>query len=194
MSPIARSGKTVENEACPTLDLGCGTIGPQRLTRQLVCGLDISFENLKDAMRRDPRLLVCGRGEQLPFRDGCFGLVRSNVSLPYMDIPVALREVKRVLFSGGQIWLSLHPLDNAIKELFLAICRGSVQNTFYRLYVLANGACFVLMGRLFRFPLYRKRCESFQTAGAMRRVLRTNGFINIKIERSKQFVVTAEIT
>jgi ubiquinone/menaquinone biosynthesis C-methylase UbiE len=143
-------------------------------------------------MRRDPRLLVCGRGEELPFRDGCFGLVRSNVSVPYMDIPAVLAEIKRVLSPGGKIWLSLHPVSSAIKDLFHAISRGNVQNTFYRLYVLANGVCFILTGRLIRFPLNRKRCESFQSAGAMKRALLAHGFSNIKIEKSRQFVVTGE--
>jgi SAM-dependent methyltransferase len=48
------------------------------------------------------------KGEQFPFSDCSFDLVICRVSLPYMHIPKALREIRRVLRLGGRLWATLH--------------------------------------------------------------------------------------
>jgi ubiquinone/menaquinone biosynthesis C-methylase UbiE len=46
--------------------------------------------------------------EHLPYGNSEFDLVISRVSLPYTDLPKAAREMRRVLRTGGRIWLALH--------------------------------------------------------------------------------------
>jgi ubiquinone/menaquinone biosynthesis C-methylase UbiE len=178
------------NERVQILDLGCGHTGLGRIAGSFACGIDVNFRALKRAMNNGPGLFVCGRGEQLPFRDNCFSFIRSNVAVPYMDIPAALAEMKRVLQPGGTIRLSLHPVSMTLKELLRAIRSGDLRNMVYRPYILINGVCFFWTSRLFRFP-FNRRCESFQTMAGMRRVLRAHGFAEIQLEKSAQFIVTA---
>ena len=174
------------------LDLGCGAVRSPMIAGHLTCGLDVSLDALTEAMKRDPRPPVCGRGEQLPFRNDSFSLAVSNVAVPYMDIPAALSEIARVLRPGGTVWLSLHPPSMTARELWRALRRANFRNMLYRLYILANGTCFLLTGRLFRFPLKRGRCESFQTATGMKRAMLAQGFDDFRWERQgRQFVVTA---
>lgn len=87
------------------LDLGCGTGRNLALLdgNSRAVGLDPCPQTLAKARRRAPQaLLVRGRAEALPFRDGAFdtvlaGLVFCSVS----DPPAGLREVQRVLAPGG---------------------------------------------------------------------------------------------
>ena len=179
------------SEGARALDLGCGDTISQKAIGRFTCGLDISFEALKRGMARGSRPFVCGRAEQLPFRDACFDTVVSGVATPYMDIPVALAEMQRVLRPGGALRISLHPVNMTIRELFRAIRQLNVKNTIYRLYILANGVFFIFTGRQFHFPLKRSRCESFQTVGSMTRALMARGFTDIRWEIGEQFIVNA---
>jgi ubiquinone/menaquinone biosynthesis C-methylase UbiE len=105
--------------------------------------------------------------------------------MPYMDIPVALREMHRVLRVGGEIRLKLHPLSFTLAELKTEVRTGSMttrlKNLVYRSYVLANGAALHAGGFTFRFPLARRRCESFQTQAGMLRALRAAGFAEVDV-------------
>lgn len=174
------------------LDLGCGDSISPRAVANFACGLDISFNALMNGMTKDPRPFICGQGENLPFRDCCFDLIISEVATPYMDIPSALAEIKRVLHPGGRLRLSLHPVSMTTRELLRAIRQLNLKNTIYRLYILANGVWFSLTGRQFKFPLKRSRCESFQTVGSMTRSLVAYGFTDIRWEIDEQFIVLAE--
>lgn len=174
------------------LDLGCGNSISPRAVADFTCGLDISFKALKSGMTKEQRPFICGEGERLPFRDRCFDLVVSEVATPYMDIPLALAEIGRVLRPGGGLRLSLHPVSMTMRELFRTIRQLNIKNTVYRLYILANGVFFSLTGQQFRFPLKRSRCESFQTVGSMTRALAACGFADIRWEIGKQFIVLAE--
>jgi ubiquinone/menaquinone biosynthesis C-methylase UbiE len=92
-----------------------------------------------------------------------------------MDIPIVLREMRRVLKVGGEIKMKLHPYTFTLAELRAEIKAGPlwrrVQSAVYRGYVLANGLALHVGGFNFRFPLARRRCESFQTQEGMRRAL-----------------------
>jgi malonyl-CoA O-methyltransferase len=93
------------------LDLGCGTgqCIPGLMTRyrhaELVA-LDIAMPMLMHARRRGrwlrkPRC-ICADAECLPFADGSFDLVFSNLVLQWcVDIEAVFRELQRVLRPGG---------------------------------------------------------------------------------------------
>jgi ubiquinone/menaquinone biosynthesis C-methylase UbiE len=94
------------------LDLGCGTgrdlplFGPGAKA----VGLDPSHSSLLKARGRAPAaLLVRGRAEALPFRDGVFDTVVSGlVFCSVADVPRGLAEVRRVLRPGGRLRMLEH--------------------------------------------------------------------------------------
>lgn len=93
------------------LDLGCGTgqCIPGLMARYRHAGivaLDIALPMLAQARQRGrwlhkPRC-VCADAERLPFADGSFDLVFSNLMLQWcVDIEGVFRELQRVLRPGG---------------------------------------------------------------------------------------------
>jgi SAM-dependent methyltransferase len=95
------------------LDVGCGQ---GRLVRELtalgarVTGIEISEQQLAAAWAADDeggaRYLV-GRAEAIPLADGSFDLVVFRASLHHVPIAqmlAALREARRVLRPGGQVY------------------------------------------------------------------------------------------
>jgi malonyl-CoA O-methyltransferase len=93
------------------LDLGCGTGRSipglmAHYRRAEVVALDIALPMLARARTRGrwlrkPRL-VCGDAERLPFADGSFDLVFSNLMLQWcVDIEATFGELQRVLRPGG---------------------------------------------------------------------------------------------
>ena len=178
------------------LDVGCGSGNSLHDELQLhytglepgrhieMVGVDIDPDSLESAKKNYPQFLfVHAKGERLPFPDQSFDAVISRVAVPYMDIPVALSEMRRVLKPGGELRIKLHPLSFTLLELHEELHSGSlrsrVQNLLYRSYVLTNGMVFHLSGSNFHFPLARHRCESFQTQSGTRRALLAAGFQQI---------------
>lgn len=180
------------------LDVGCGSGDSMQEAWRLrngdtgnslpieMVGVDIDEGALAEGRVSYPQFLfVCAKAELLPFPDESFDAVISRVAMPYMDIPVALREMRRVLKADGELRIKLHPLSFTLSELASELQTGSlqsrVQNLGYRLYVMANGMALHLAGRNFHFPLARYRCESFQTQRGIRRALIAAGFGQIDV-------------
>jgi SAM-dependent methyltransferase len=187
----------LQNDVASILDIGCG-VGQGLLSLELndhvfACGVDIDEAALRHGKELAPGMhFVCTEGECLPFGDLSFDFVMSLVALPYMHLPKTLAEIARVVKPGGQIWFSLHPWSTAYDWLIQAIRSISLKNTLYRLYVIVNGVCFHFVGRQFRFPLARRRCESFQTVRGMRRAMNRAGFVEVRVVKpGHRFIVTA---
>jgi ubiquinone/menaquinone biosynthesis C-methylase UbiE len=162
------------------LDLGCGTgLTPQKLglpEEWQIVGIDVHEDSLQTARKIFPsRAFVRGDAESLPFADESFWRVISNVAVPYMDIPVALAEMYRVLQPGCEIVISTHSAAFTFRELEHDFLRPAAM--LYRLYVLLNGVYFHLTGKLIRFSA--ARIESFQTRGAIKRALERQGFSEV---------------
>jgi demethylmenaquinone methyltransferase/2-methoxy-6-polyprenyl-1,4-benzoquinol methylase len=114
----ARAGERV-------LDLGCGTgkLGGRLAGRARVTGLDLSQQMLRRAKRLVPAsmALVQGSAFGLPFRDRAFsGVVSGFVLRNLDDLPLALRELARVLHPGGRLALLdiTGPRNPALRRLF----------------------------------------------------------------------------
>jgi ubiquinone/menaquinone biosynthesis C-methylase UbiE len=178
------------------LDVGCGSgqslvedLATRKCevvpgTHRQLIGIDIDFNALRIAKERYPQFyFVCARGEQLPFSAAAIDEVISTIAIPYMDIPRSLGEVRRVLKAKGELRIKLHPLSYTCSELTAELRSGPLlrrfQNLVYRLYVIANGITLNFAGFNFRFPLARRRCESFQTQRGIWRVLAAAGFQKI---------------
>jgi ubiquinone/menaquinone biosynthesis C-methylase UbiE len=122
---------------------------------------------------------LCCRAERLPFAAASFGRVVSSVAMPYMDIPQALAEIRRVLRPEGSLFIGVHDAQFTLRELRNALPR--LTPTLYRLYVLANGLVFYLSGRVLPFP--NGRIESFQTECGLKLALERAGFAHLVISR-----------
>jgi len=182
------------------LDIGCGigqTIVASNLGNgRLLVGLDPDFDCLRYGKSQyDYISYIRGTGEALPFQSNTFDMVISRVSLPYTNIPVCLLEIQRVLHEGGKVWLLLHPFSMALSDLKKAIRRHEIRKIILQLYVIANGACFHVFGRVFPFPLFNKY-DSFQSISGIRRAMTKAGFKNIAahvvIKEETHFFVTAQ--
>ena len=78
--------------------------------------------------------------------------------MPYMNIPVALAEINRVLEPGGTVHASLRALRFTMHELKLSFPRPKAMA--FRLWVLANGLILHFTGKPVAIG---GRYESFQT-------------------------------
>jgi len=158
-------------DAAAILDIGCGagqTIVALGAAERSV-GVDIDVAALRVAAGGplgEPLRVAAARGEYLPFADAAFDYVYSRVALPYMNIPVALAEMARVLQPGGRLWLALHPFAIPAEQFR----RGNIKGKVYSLYTMLNGAWFHLTGRTLLLP--GGVCESIQTRRGMRIALR----------------------
>jgi ubiquinone/menaquinone biosynthesis C-methylase UbiE len=178
--------------AARILDIGCGA---GQTIVALGCGgrsvgVDIDVDALRHAASGamgEPLRVAAATGEHLPFRDESFDYVYSRVALPYMTIPDALREMRRVLRRGGRLWLALHPLAIPLEQFR----RGNLRGKAYAAYTVINGAWFHLTGRTFR--LGSRLNESIQTERGMRLALARAGFSHVAFRRTPvHFIVTAE--
>jgi malonyl-CoA O-methyltransferase len=127
------------------LDAGCGrgedlAVLRERFPAAEVVALDWSEPLLRQALARRtlrertramfgaavPRL-VCGDMDRMPFGDGVFGLVWSNLSLGWSDDPVAgLRELQRVMAPGGLLMFCSYGPDT-LRELRRAFASVDTQ-------------------------------------------------------------------
>ena len=165
------------------LDLGCG-FGKEITITDVsssddVIGLDVALDRLETAKTKFPaRRFVRGQGEALPFRDQTFQTVVCQLALPYMNIPIALGEINRVLAPGGAVHLSLHAFRFTLHELTVAFPRPKALR--FRFWVLLNGFILHYTGK----PVAIGGCyESFQTRRGIAVALRNAGFDQVSITR-----------
>lgn len=177
------------------LDIGCGmgqTLKALRLDPSIEAwGLDRDVEAI-EAGREDADSnihLVVGSGEHLPFPDENFDLVFSRVALPYMDIPITLAEIFRVLRPGGRLWAALHPprmLASRMREDILG-ARG--RDLAFCSFVALNSTMLRVFGRQYRI---RGHCETVQTRAGFHKLLRAAGLEPLPGGlRSDQLIVEA---
>ena len=149
--------------------------------------MDVNQSALEQARINYPhRHYRVGCGENLPYGKGYFDQVIANVSLPYMNIPKTLREVRRVLKPGGMIVFSLHLPSFTWSELKIT---RRLRAAIFRICVMLNGTYFHLTGRV--LDLFGK-AESFQTQRGMRIAIVRAGFSEIVFQREgARYIVRA---
>jgi len=169
------------------LDIGCG--GGQTLIAaypdRLTYGIDLDEDALRLGQSLTDRIcFVRGDGESLPFAGNSFDMVLARVSLPYMRIGPTIREMRRVLRPGGEIWITLH----IFRSVWRQACESSVKGWIFFVYIVLNSMLLHLAQKEFSFF---GRNESFQTERGIRRLLERNGFDDIRISVGEHFIVSA---
>ena len=170
------------------LDIGCGS--DRTLERWLdpdatVVGIDVNLSIISKSEGGRYKL-VCGKGEALPFADGSFDFVISKVAMPYVNIPVSLREIHRVLVPGGTIWVSLHEVKMALRRIANDVLRFRIADIMYQVYAIGNGCCLGIADRQFSWMLNRSRMESTQSVGGMAKALIRAGFTDVQFDRDRK--------
>lgn len=141
------------------LDIGCG-IGQTfmawtargykwtpRNGRTWFVGIDPDQEAISYGIKNHSAdfTYLLNKAEALPFPTETFDLVFSRVSLPYTNVPVALREIRRVLKTGGRVWMTLHAKDRPGRMLKDMV---GVRSKIYRCIEWLNGHCLQKFGFL----------------------------------------------
>ena len=192
LPPVLETDRTI-------LDVGCGA-GQTLLATTFapgttVIGLDRDQSALELGRRMDQQLsFVCARGEHLPLRTESLDFVFSRVALPYMHLDQTLSEMRRVLKSGGRVWLVLHPYSMVLRETVAAVSQLRIRRAAVCVYVMCNGIVLNSLGKEFHLPFRKDYYESFQTVRGITKLLRRAGFEDIKAERNRFFVATARKT
>jgi ubiquinone/menaquinone biosynthesis C-methylase UbiE len=178
------------------LDIGCGigqtlaAANPPKST--IALGIDIDFECLAYGAQKFPDIrFVQAAAENIPFKQSTVDYVFSRVAVPFTDIPGSIASISRILCDGGKLWLELHPVKMTLEYTYKMMAQRSFKTLLYMAYVFTNGVLFHLSGRMFRLPFGRKKIESFQTAGRMRKMLTTLGFTDIVFEKRHSLLLTA---
>lgn len=189
LPPVTKEDRSV-------LDIGCGA-GQTLITTKFepgttVIGLDRDKSALSLGRQLDKTIsFVCARAENLPFQGERLDFVFSRVALPYMNVHDTLSEIRRVLKTGGRVWLVLHPYSMVLKETAEALTRFKIKRAAVCIYVLANGMLLNLLGKEFHLPFKKDYYESFQTIRGIEKLLRKVGFEDVQAERNGFFVATA---
>jgi len=173
------------------LDLGCGTGFPLfELAERLgpgafACGADLWMPALRRARQKalawpvGHAALVRADGAALPFRDGAFDLVVSNLGLNnFADAGAAARQCARVLAPGGTLVLTTN-LSGHMREFYaafeavLAECGDAAALARLRAHVAHRGSVETLTALLGRAGLgvaavhHREVAMRFAGAGAL---------------------------
>lgn len=172
------------------LDVGCGTgkdlQHPAYAETAERCGIDIHAESIAYGLQHYPGLnLSVARAEHLPFEDERFDLVISRVALPYTNIPVALREIYRVLKPNGELLLTMHTCRMQAQWLVQAIRTRAWKRVIDHLYILGASVIYLTYNRVPARPWSSTR-ETFQVAWRLRRGLRDVGFDEIRVNRDSE--------
>jgi SAM-dependent methyltransferase len=164
------------------LDIGCGAgqtlFRLQRFGLAECVGIDHDIESMAWGYRMQPRLganpvdFVCASGEAIPFANNRFTHVISRVALNYMHQACVVKEVVRVLESGGILSFRVMNVGYYLRLLSKA---RSIRRVAANLYKLGWGCVAVLTG--FQFQPQRRLAakETFAPLFRLRKLLHKAG-------------------
>ena len=169
---------TAEVQVKRVLDIGCGAgqeLLPFVMQGARAVGVDLSVEAARFGKEMlvqsgygDTADFLSASGSELPFTDECFDVLICRVALMYMDQKAALREVSRVMRTGGRFLLKYHASSYYISKFWSGLKTRSPKSSIHALRVLASGYIYHLTGKQ---PMGRLTPggEIFQTRESLKR-------------------------
>jgi len=131
--------KNVQRSAARILDVGTGTGYVADKTKfffpeAMVVGLDIAEGMIsKAAQTHEGIRWLQADGQRLPFKDGTFDIIFSNLAYQWMpDLPLAFAQTRRVLSDGGFLSGTLFG-SRTCEELFSSLAVANPQVSVRRL-------------------------------------------------------------
>lgn len=178
------------------LDIGCGigqTFIALGCTDRFCVGLDIDDDAIRYGIEAFGRQIhfILADAKHIPLPSETFNLVYSRVSLPYMNIPRVIEEIRRVLRNDGRVWMTLHGRDVPTRYLEEAIKSRNTPRLIHAVYTLMNGYLLKYFG--FVLPFANARYESWQDTSAMKRLLIRNGFDVHVCEVGRRIVIEGRL-
>jgi SAM-dependent methyltransferase len=166
------------------LDVGCGNgaqLGHLRDAGYRAIGLELAPDAARGC-RRIGHPVVIASAESLPFRsDSCPGIL-CKVVIPYTDERLAIKEIGRVLATGGVAVLYLHGIGYSLRYLLKPdIWKRSV----YAARTIANTVVYRFLGR--RLPGFLGD-TLFQSETRLRRYYRASGLTLDSAIESRRFL------
>lgn len=160
------------------------------------CGIDADERSIAVGRERYPHLsLEVACAERMPFPDETFDALLCRTALPYMDIPVALREMHRVMKPGAYLLLTLHDLRMHCGWMGEACRERNLKRFIDCVWMFWPSFWFAAFGTVPKRPWggrWKSTRETFQTRAGMRWALTKAGFVSATFERtSKHFIVRA---
>lgn len=178
------------------LDIGCGIgqtfIALDCLDRRCI-GVDIDADAIEYGEANFPGIQFhLADAQQVPVGDGSVDLVMTRVALPYTNIPLVIREMKRLLKPDGRVWITIHSLKMARGFLWNAIRHRDWKDIIHKIYVILNGFLFKFTQRV--CPFITGAYESWQDSKAFSKCLQRHGFQVSASEQNGILVIEGTLT
>jgi ubiquinone/menaquinone biosynthesis C-methylase UbiE len=185
----------IHSDDMAVLDIGCGfgqTFIALKCTDRLCVGLDIDESAIRYGISNygDQIQFINADASRIPMPSNLFDLVYSRVSLPCMNIPVVIKEIRRVLKTGGRVWMTLHSRRLSERILRESWKARQLKNIAYGIYALLNGYIFKYLGIL--LPYFNGSYESWQHIPTMIKILEKNDFEITEIKENDHTMVEAK--
>lgn len=90
---------------------------------------------------------ICASGNELPFADGTFDVLICRIALMYMDIKFVLREMERVLRTGGVFFLKYHAPPYYWWKLGEGLESRNILSSVHAMRCLMTGHFYQIIGR-----------------------------------------------
>lgn len=160
------------------MDLGCGigqTFIALECTDRTCVGIDIDEEVIEYGRKHfgDKIDFYLADAANIPYPSGSVDFLISRVAIPYTNIPIVIKEIKRLLTDEGRIWITLHSKKMVWGWLKRSIRSLSFKDIIHKSYVLLNGYLFKYFGIV--IPFIKGGYESWQDKDAMIKALGENG-------------------
>jgi ubiquinone/menaquinone biosynthesis C-methylase UbiE len=168
------------------LDVGCGTgyaFGEACFAGAELYGIDVNPKYITRAELGFPEARFrLAPAEAIPYERASFDCVVSRVSLPYTNIPDALREIHRVLKPGGRVFFTVHDFQHHFEFAWIGVKEFAGRRLIDLTFVTFASVVFSLFGKCIKKP-WNGKIETVQTEGRMRKEMEAAGFRGFTFKR-----------
>jgi len=172
------------------LDIGCGMgqslVALSESGFRLGVGVDCDLANLEmfSALRDTSDLknlvTVGASAEELPFQESVFDRILCRVTLMYVNVPVAIKNISRVAADQALLYLHLTDAWFYLRKLLKLNWEGGGVP-----FALVNGLLLQSVG--LQIQLRTGRTFNYQTVGTVIRLLKRNGFEILSVYSHRSF-------